>query len=76
MASLPYMKTQTPPRKVSMYLPPDLLEQAMKASKKNLTETVRQGLKLVATSATYDQLLKYQGKVDLKLNLPELRKDR
>ena len=62
-------------KKVTMFLPLDLVNRATKVSKKSLTETVRQGLKLVATANTYDRLLAYRGKVDLALDLEALRED-
>jgi len=63
-------------RKVTLHLPADLVREAISASKQTLTETVRQGLKLVATGSTYDKLLKQRGKTNLKLNIATLREDR
>ena len=69
-------KKESKLRKVTMHLPADLVRQATTVSKQSLTETVRQGLKLVATGGTYDQLLRQRGKIELKLNIASLREDR
>ncbi len=63
-------------RKVTIMLPEDLLERALKASGEGITPTLRRGLELVAAKDTYQRLLKLKGKFDLKIDSKELRKDR
>lgn len=70
---LPSMAT---PRKVTVELPADLLEKAQRSSGHNLTETICQGLKLVAASAAYDGLRRRRGKVRFSIDLRRLRDDR
>lgn len=63
-------------RKITIMLPEDLLERALKASGEGITPTLRKGLELVAAKDTYGRLLKLKGKFDLKIDLKESRKDR
>lgn len=65
-----------PEKKITVMLPEDLLDRALKASGEGITPTLRKGLELVAAKDTYKGLLKLKGKFDLKLDLKELRKDR
>ena len=57
-------------------LPEELIEKATKASGEGLTPTIRMGLELIAAKSVYKDLLKLKGKVDLKLNLTQSRRDR
>ena len=57
-------------------LPSDLLERALEASGEGITPTLRKGLELVASKSVYNRLLKLKGKLDLKIDLDEFRKDR
>lgn len=63
-------------RKITVMLPEDLLERALKASGEGITRTLRKGLELVAAKDSYERLLKLKGKFDLMINLADLRKDR
>jgi hypothetical protein len=63
-------------RKVTVQLPAGLLERAQRASGTGVTQTIRAGLQLVATSPTYAKLRKLRGKVRLTLSLEELKADR
>lgn len=65
-----------PEKKITVMLPEDLLDRALKASGEGITPTLRKGLELVAAKEVYKGLLKLKGKFDLKLDLEELRKDR
>jgi len=65
-----------PEKKITVMLPGDLLDRALKASGEGITPTLRKGLELVAAKDVYKGLLKLKGKFDLKLDLEELRKDR
>lgn len=63
-------------RKITVVLPEDLLERALKASGEGITPTLRKGLELVAAKEAYKGLLKLKGTFDLKIDLDESRKDR
>ena len=63
-------------KKVTVMLPEDLLERAIKATGEGITPTLRKGLELVAAKDVYKSLLKLKGKFDLKIDLKESRKDR
>jgi hypothetical protein len=67
------MKTE---RKVTIMLPEELIEKAMKASGEGLTPTLRRGLELVAAKDAYRGLLKLKGKFDLGLDYEQVKKDR
>jgi hypothetical protein len=66
----------TKEKKVTVMLPVELLERAMKASGEGLTPTLRKGLEAVAAKDAYQKLLKLKGKFDLGIDLQDLRKDR
>ncbi len=63
-------------RKITVEVPPDLLEKAQKASGAGVTETVRTGLQLVAATRVYAQLREMRGKVRFSRATPELKADR
>jgi hypothetical protein len=63
-------------RKVTVEVPADLLERARAASGEGLTETVRQGLRLVAAGAAFESLRKRRGNVRFSKRVPTLREDR
>jgi hypothetical protein len=63
-------------RKVTVVLPRDLLDRAVKASGKNITATIRMGLELVAAKEVGRGLLKWQGRYKPSISLKELREDR
>lgn len=63
-------------RKITVEVPPELLEKAQKAIGAGITETVRTGLRLVAASRTYSQLRALQGKVRFSRTTAELKADR
>lgn len=63
-------------KKYTIELEETLVKSALKASGKNFTETVRQGLRLLASSEAYRELAKMKGTVDLGINVKELRKDK
>ena len=66
----------TPVRKITVHVPQELLEKAQKETGEGVTETVRQGLSLVAASRAYDRLRKMRGTVRLKIDVNEFRRDR
>jgi hypothetical protein len=63
-------------RKITVEVPPDLLERAQEASGAGVTETVRTGLRLLAASASYAQLRQLRGKVRFSHSTAELKNDR
>jgi hypothetical protein len=50
-------------RKITVEVPPGLLEKAQRASGSGITQTVRTGLPLVAASQAYGRLRQLRGKV-------------
>ena len=63
-------------RKITVEVPPELLERAQRASGTGITQTVRTGLLLVAASRTYDRLRQLRGKVRFAHTAAELKADR
>lgn len=76
MSQKPKSKPKAAQRKITVLLPEDLLEDALKATGVNLTETLRQALGLIAASQAYSSLRSLRGKVELNIDLDELRRDR
>jgi hypothetical protein len=63
-------------RKITVIMPPKLLEKAQRASGTGITQTVRAGLELVAASQTYARLRQLRGKVRFTRTLADLKADR
>jgi hypothetical protein len=63
-------------RKITVEVPPELLERAQKASGAGVTQTVRTGLQLVAASGSYAHLRQLRGKVRFSRTAAELKADR
>ena len=63
-------------RKITVEVPDDLLEKAQLASGAGITETVRNGLQLVAASGAYAGLRQLRGKVRFSRTAAELKDDR
>jgi hypothetical protein len=63
-------------RKITVEIPPELLERAQRASGSGITQTVRTGLQLVAASEAYSRLRKLRGKVRFSRTAAELKDDR
>jgi hypothetical protein len=63
-------------RKITLNVPEELLARAQKASGQGITETIRQGLRLVAAGDTFRDVAKLRGKVKFSLDLARLRQDR
>lgn len=64
------------PRKITVEVPPKLLEKAQRASRAGVTQTVRAGLELLAPAETYERLLKLRGHVRFSRTAAELKDDR
>jgi hypothetical protein len=71
-----YHRIMAPTRKVTVHLPEDLLKRAQASTGKGLTDTIRDGLTLVAAGDAYRELLRLRGKVRFSVNLKRLREDR
>jgi len=63
-------------KKVTVMLPAELLDRALKASGQGLTATLRKGLELISARDTYNSLLKLKEKFDFKIDLADSRRDR
>lgn len=63
-------------RKITVHVPEDLLEHAQRATGQGVTETIRQGLRLVAAGETFRRVSKLRGSVRFSLDLGRLREDR
>lgn len=63
-------------RKITVHIPEDLLERAQKSSGQGITETVREGLRLVAAADTFRRVAKLRGTVKFSIDLARLREDR
>lgn len=63
-------------RKITVEVPPDLLEKAQRASGTGITQTIRIGLQLVAASRTCSRLRSLRGKVRFSRTFAELKDDR
>lgn len=63
-------------RKVTVHLPEDLLDRAQKATGEGITETLRQGLRLVAAGDTFRRVAKLRGRVKFSVDVAKLREDR
>lgn len=65
-----------PARKITIEVPPDLLDKAQRATGSGITQTVRTGLQLVAASQAYARLRQLRGKVHFSRDAAELKADR
>jgi hypothetical protein len=63
-------------RKITVEVPPELLDRAQRASGSGITQTVRTGLQLVAAGQAYAKLRELRGKVHFTRTLDELKADR
>jgi hypothetical protein len=63
-------------RKITAFVPADLLASAQAYTGQGVTETLRQALERLAHQAFYDRLKALRGKVKFDISLDELREDR
>lgn len=63
-------------RKVTVHLPDELLVKAQRASGQGITETLRQGLRLVAAGETFRRVSMLRGHVKFSVDTRKLREDR
>jgi len=62
-------------RKITVHIPVSLLKLAQKQTGAGVTETIRQGLKLLGAREAYNELRRLRGKVEFTIDLDELRDD-
>ena len=62
-------------KKITIHIPEDLLQKAQESTGQGITQTVKQGLKLIAASNAYEKLRSLRGKVKFSIKLKDLRKD-
>ena len=60
-------------KRVTLNLPRTLLEDVQKITKKNITETIMEGLELEKKRHSYELAQKLQGKLKLSINLEASR---
>lgn len=63
-------------RRVTANLPEGLLDDAMKVTRKGITETLVEGLRLVRRSREYERAMALRGKVKLDVDLEAARERR
>ena len=63
-------------RKITVHVPEGLLKSAQKSSGQGITETIRQGLRLVAAGETFRRVAALRGSVKFSVDLRRLREDR
>jgi hypothetical protein len=63
-------------RKITVQVPQRDLEMAQELTGQGVTETVRAGLKRLASIRAQQRLLRRRGKVKFSMTLDELRRDR
>ena len=62
-------------KKVTIYLPRDLLKRATDKTGKGITETVRDALEVVVANSASVKIAQYRGKVNMTVNIDDLRMD-
>ena len=63
-------------KKITVHVPKELLKQAQEVSGDGVTQTVRQGLELIAAKKTYEKIRQLRGKVRFSIDIKKLREDR
>jgi hypothetical protein len=63
-------------QKITVHVPQVLLQNAVKALHKNITETVKFGLEEIIRKAAYDDLRQSRGKIKFSIDINELRGDK
>jgi hypothetical protein len=63
-------------RKITIEVPEDLIDRALRSSGEGVTATIRRGLELVAAGQAYEDLKALRGKLRLGIDLERLREDR
>lgn len=60
-------------KRITANIPKKLLDEALKATKAGITETLVEGLHLVRRRRAYDKAMELKGKLKLDINLDETR---
>lgn len=63
-------------RKITVRVADDLIKKAQRQTGGTVTETVQQGLRLLAANGAYEQLRRARGTVCLAVDIRDLRADR
>ena len=63
-------------KKITIQISEDLLKKAQQTTGEGITETIREGLKLLAASRAYEKLRRLRGKLKFSIDLDSLREDR
>ena len=63
-------------KRVTANLPADLLEKAMEATGKGITDTLVEGLRRIRQSGAFDKAQALRGRISLKIDLEESRERR
>ena len=63
-------------RRITANLPASLLDDAMKVTRKGITETIVEGLRLVRRARAYEKALALRGKMTLDIDIAESRERR
>lgn len=63
-------------QKITACLPKELLHDAQAFTGLGITETIKAGLSQLISARAYEEIRKYRGKVNVSIDLNELRKDR
>ena len=63
-------------RKITVHVSADLLRRAQRSTGAGVTETVRQGLRIVAATAAFEGIRDLRGRVSFSVPLARLREDR
>ena len=63
-------------QKVTVHVEQELLQRARKRTGTGVSDTIRQGLTLVAAGAAYEKLRALRGRVKFSVGLRALREDR
>jgi len=66
----------TATRRITVLLPEELLRRAQQSTGKGVTDTIRDGLRLVAAGDAYRTLQRLRGKVRFSVSLRKFREDR
>jgi len=66
-------KPSTTLKKITLFVPAELLEEALRIGGDNMTQTVRRGLELITARDAFSELRKMRGKVKFSLSLDEMR---
>jgi hypothetical protein len=66
----------TKAKRITANLPEDLLEEAMKVTKRGITETLVEGLRQVRRRSAYETAMALRGKIKLDIDLETSRERR